>query len=180
MTNTSSACNLCKQACVWQCMISPCVWALSECRPCPWHVPPLELLPPPDMTECVSWLCSVRATQHERRRKPFNAHPSSIKETVVWSVPPIPRAPEHHGRCGETKEVTEDPHQEADQLCVGAEGEEAVCQTQEQEGQRWGRKRRMQQVGEDPSSPNCTPQRPIDYSLVPGRPGEGEASGLVM
>ncbi len=47
-----------------------------------------ELLPPPD--ERLSWVCSVRATQHERRRKPFYAHPPSVREVVVWSFPPCP------------------------------------------------------------------------------------------
>lgn len=85
---------------------------------------------------------------------------------------------ESHGVCGEGEEVAEDAHQEADQLRVGGEGQAAVCQTPEEAPPRQrGRKRSGRQVEEDPASPSSpTRQISILHQLVPGRPGEGQAS----
>lgn len=96
---------------------------------------------PQDVRLCVSRARPVRATHHEPRRKPLN-----VKEVGVWSAPPVPRAQVQHGVFGESEKVTEDAHQEADQLCVGGEAAEVVRQTQEQEVPRQRRQRRQRRV----------------------------------
>lgn len=84
-----------------------------------------------------------------------------------------PPAKPHHGVRGETEEVAEVAHEEAEQLCGGAEGKKVVCETQREEGQG---QEKVQLTGEDPSIKGLETQRPFNDSVVPGRPGETEAS----
>lgn len=124
------------------------------------------------------------ATQHEQSRKPLYIPSPSVRgvaQRPLSSVSPAPRASDNHGVHGEGEEVDENAHQEVDQLCVRGEGEEVVCQTQEQEEQRWRRTGRLQQVGEeDPSSVERTTQKTCSHPIIPGRPGEREASYEMM
>ncbi len=73
----------------------------------------------------------------------FYIHPSSVREVAVCLFPHVLKAPLHHGVRGESEEDSENAHQETDQLCVEGEKEEVVSQTEEQEGQRRGNKRKM-------------------------------------
>lgn len=100
-------------------------------------------------------------TQHAHRRKALYIHSSSVQEVGAWSVaylPSLRRTQVHHGACGQSEEVPEEAHQEADQLCVGGEEAEDVRQTQELEAvERSGRQRKEQEVWESSSTANCTP-----------------------